>query len=183
MPGKLLCVTQNPQRKQGLFHCLESGGYDIDVATDRQQAVSLSERKTYDVALVDQLVDDDDGVEIFRDIDRRQHHVGGVLCCEQPTIAQIDSAIAAGVKHVVVSPEQMGNLTTLIDGDIRESSRSFDERFPNAVYGFATEEGVVKGESACCESCSRITNWHHKRLGRSFCCADCLARYLSLHGG
>jgi two-component system response regulator PhoP len=181
MPGKLLCVTQNPQNKQVLFESLEHGGYDVDVATDWQQAVYLSRQTDYDVALLDEQVNRDRGIDIFRVIDRQQNHLSGILCCMEPTIAHIDSAITAGVKHVLAKPVTTDELVSFVDGIVRESSRSFDDRFPNVPAGFATEEGVVKGSPALCESCSRMTSWYHKRLRLSFCSADCLSRYLSLH--
>lgn len=176
--GRVLCVTQDPQGKQRLFEQLVDDGYQVDVATDRRKAVTLSEREIYDVAVVDQRVAVDDGIAILHDIECRQDHVGGVLCCEDPRIA--DVAIAAGVKHVVANPYRVDDLVPLLAGDVRESARRFDERFRQAADGFATEEGIVKGELGYCESCNRVTSWHHERLARSFCSADCLARYLSM---
>lgn len=178
MSQKLLCVTQNPRGKQPLFRSLESHGYDVDVATDRRGALHLSEQEPYDVALLDEHVEQENGIEIFRAIDRRQKEVDGILCCQNPTVDRVHSAIAAGMDHVMAKPVDSEEVVSLIAGLASESSRRFDLRFPNAPRGFQTEDGMMKGHRQLeCELCGHQTHWFHKRMQAYFCCKDCLMRF------
>ncbi len=132
---------------QPLFDSLERSGFVVDVATDRQCAVDLSERNVYDVALLDDQVQRDNGIDIYRDIGRRQGRVDSILCCHDMTSECVDAAIAAGVSHVVGKELRAIDLAPLVRGAVTESSRSFDDRFPDAAPGWVTEEEMVKSRA------------------------------------
>jgi DNA-binding NtrC family response regulator len=178
---KLLVVAQDPATEHAWLDYLFDDRYGVDVVTDPDTAMRLSERNDYDIALVDDSIEERSGIDLFHDLDSQQIQLGGILCCDNPTIDDVDSAIRAGMRHVLAKPVKADEVAPLIEGVISESSRTFDERFPNAVCGFETEEGVVKGCEMVCEMCARTTYWYHKKLRLCFCSADCLSRYLSLH--
>lgn len=182
MDHKLLLVTEEPSTEHTLVDLLDRCGYEVDMASDRRAALELSERNAYHVAVLDETIQEDNGVEVFQEIERRQEAVGGILCCEDPRVDNVDTAIRAGMEHVVAKPIDAEEIVSLIERVTRESSRPFDQRFPNAPPGFETEEGVVKRRTEFwCETCGRSTYWSHKKIGLHFCCVDCLSRYLHLH--
>lgn len=181
MDPKLLLVTERASTEDFLLDVLDRRGYEVDVATDRREALDLSEQNSYDLALLDESIQEDDGVEVYREIEQRQDGLGGILCCEDPRLDDVDTAIRAGMEHVVAKPIDAGEIVSLIEGAARESSRPYDQRFPNALPGFETEEGVVKRrKESLCETCGRFTHWSHSTLQLYFCCEDCLARYQHL---
>jgi DNA-binding NtrC family response regulator len=180
MRKKLLVVAENPTTEREWLHGLSHDEYGVDVVADPRVAVQLSERNDYDVALLDESIETRSGIDVFHDLDRRQTQLGGILCSHNPTINKVDSAINAGMKHVVAKPVKLAELRPLLEGVLSESSRTFDERFPKATGGFETEEGFVKGSEMWCETCARGTSWRHKKLALPFCSADCYSRYHSL---
>jgi DNA-binding response OmpR family regulator len=178
MSRKLLCVTENPRGKRQLVESLSTSGYDVDFATGRRDALSLTEQNSYDVALLDECVDRENGIEIFRDIHQRQEQLGGILCCQDPTVDRVDAAIAAGIHHVVARPVNPREVLALITGVAGESSRPFDQRFPSVSTGYMTETGLRKCERQLeCEVCGRPTHWCHRTEQAFFCCEDCFRSY------
>ncbi len=65
-----------------------------------------------------------------------------------------------------------------------KSAQSYDERFPDANAGFATDDGMAKvfGKYDC-EICGRKTEWVHSKLTVYLCSRDCLTRYEQQQGG
>jgi DNA-binding response OmpR family regulator len=182
MDQKLLLVTEMPSAGEPLVDSLDHRGYEVDVATDRREALELSERNAYDVAVLDETIHESEGIEVFQEIERRQERVGGILCCDEPRIDDVYPAMQAGMDHVVAKPVDAEEIVSLIESATRESSRPFDQRFPDVPPGVETEEGVTKRRKAFwCETCGRTTHWSHKMLQLYFCCEDCLTRYLHHH--
>lgn len=183
MDSKLLFVTEKPSTEHALVDSLDRRGYEVDIATNRSAALELCTRNDYDAALVDETVQDCDGIEVFQEIEFLQQGVDGILCCDAPKVDDADEAIQAGMRHVVAKPVDSGEIVPLVEGMTNESSRPFDRRFPSAPPGFKTEEGMAKRRRAFwCETCGRPTYWFHKQLLLYFCCEDCLARYQHLAG-
>jgi DNA-binding NtrC family response regulator len=183
MDSKLLFVTEKPSTEHALVDSMDRRGYEMDVATDRGEALELCTWNEYDAALVDETVQDRNGIEVFREIEALQQGMDGILCCYAPWADDADEAIQAGMRHVVAKPVDSGEIVPLIEGIVNESSRPFERRFPKAPPGFETEEGMTRGRNASwCEICSRSTHWLHKELLLYFCCEDCLARYRHLDG-
>lgn len=182
MNRRILIVFDKPHRQESFLDELRRAGCVVDVASDWAMALRLGDAGTYDAALIDDRVDGEHGADLYREIDRHSGRIKGILCSPNPTLRVADAAARAGMAHVVATPLDADEVLSLLDGDIEESSRPYDRRFPSAPIGFETEGDMVKGAKLFwCDTCDRPTHWSHRSLRRYFCCQDCLVRYHSLH--
>ena len=182
MNRRVLVVLGEPHMERALLEALRRGRYEVDLAIDRPTALRLSQRRQYAAVIIDEMIEEGSGADCFRDIERQQAALKGILCSANPTLRTIDAAVRAGMAHVVANAFAAEDVVPLLDGAVEESARLFERRFPGVSAGFETEGGVVRGgEPMWCETCNRPTSWYHKGLRRHFCCQDCLARYEYLH--
>jgi DNA-binding response OmpR family regulator len=180
MPRRILCVMECPEAEEDeAMRELGRHGYELDFALDREAAIRMNQNADYDAILVDQQVGEEQGVDLVQELERGKRAPCSVLlCCHKPTIDDVHAALAAGMDHVVARPLQPTEVESLVNRDVPESARTYEQRFPEASCGFQTEAGMTNGEQRSpCEVCSRPTSWYQKERLLYFCSRDCLTRY------
>lgn len=179
MPRRILCVMECPDAEDEAIRELGRHGYELDIALDREIAIRMNQSIDYDAILVDQQVGEERGVDLMQELERgRRAPCSVFLCCHKPTIDDVHAALGAGMDHVVAKPLQPTEVESLVKSDVPESARTYEQRFPDAACGSATEDGMFKGEQRLpCEFCSRPTSWYQKERLLYFCSRDCLTRY------
>jgi DNA-binding NtrC family response regulator len=183
MTGRLLCVTDEPNARQTLFASLQDCGYEVDVATNYRNALALVERSPYDAALLDEEIKQESGIEIFQAIDRSQGAgLDGILCCQNPTVERVHSAISAGMNHVIAKPVSVREVIGLIKEDLHAFPEHAEEGHSSEPGGFDDESKMLKSDTEGeCETCGRTTHWLHRTKRAYFCCENCLTRFQTLN--
>ena len=127
---KILLAEDQPANARLIGAYLESSGYDVEYATDGEQAATLAQRIAYDVILMDVNMPKMSGLEATRAIRNGAAPMRGVaiiaLTADDDGSVQKD-CIAAGMNSFLAKPVQKTALLAMIErtlgGDTRRRRR------------------------------------------------------------
>ena len=102
--GSILLVDDDRLVLNSMADWLRSCQYEIDTAATIQEAKSLLNTKTYDIALVDIQLDDEDGFSLLREINHLGNLTSVILITGYGTVESAISAIRAGAFDFLTKP-------------------------------------------------------------------------------
>ena len=115
---------------------LRSKGYDVECATNADDAVELLRRRTFDVLLLDEQMPGKRGLEAYREVRDIAPNIPVVMVTKSDEDATLREAIGANVRDYLVKPvnprQVLTVITKILDGPrIRSQAiaRGFVERF------------------------------------------------------
>ena len=119
-------------------HCifLRSKGYDVECATNADDAVELLRRRTFDLLLLDEQMPGTRGLEAYREVREIAPNLPVVMVTKSEDDSTLREAIGANIRDYLVKPvnprQVLSVITRILDGPrIRSQAiaRSFVERF------------------------------------------------------
>jgi DNA-binding NtrC family response regulator len=112
---RVLVVEDHADSQEWLRVVLERHGYAVRVAADGATALALRDEQAPDLALVDVMLPDTHGVELFRELRDRQPELEAVIMTAYGTISGAVDAIQAGAFNYVEKPVDPAVLLALLE--------------------------------------------------------------------
>ena len=110
MPIPVLVVDDEPDFLQTMTAALGRRGFDAKTASSSAAAVKLLDEQVFDFALVDLKIGDESGVELVREIKRRQPKIHAVMVTGYPTDETRDEAQQSGADSYISKPVSLKEL-------------------------------------------------------------------------
>jgi two-component system KDP operon response regulator KdpE len=156
--SRVLVVDDEPQIRRALGINLRSRGYDVDLAADGEQALTLAARKHPDVVVLDLGLPAMDGVEVIRGL-RGWSHVPIVVLSVRDAEAEKVAALDAGADDYVTKPFGMDELVARLRAALRRSTPAEEEALvetPDFTIDLASKKVRRDGD----EVRLTPTEWH-----------------------
>ena len=101
---RILIVDDEPNIRQGLAEALDDQGYEIEQAASGEAALELVRSKPFDLVLVDLVMDEMDGIEVLREINREYPQTEVVIITAYGTIETAVKALKEGAYDYLTKP-------------------------------------------------------------------------------
>ncbi|MGC8793681.1 MAG: sigma-54-dependent transcriptional regulator, partial [Bryobacteraceae bacterium] len=142
--GSILVVDDEPDIRESLYELLSSEGYRVDLAANASEGLRQAEAREYDLILLDVLLPDRSGMEVLRELRRRDRETPIALITAYGSIPLAVEAVKAGASDFFQKPWDNDKLLIEIERMIskrrleRENTqlkRALKQRyaFPNIV--------------------------------------------------
>lgn len=102
--GNILIVDDDPVVIRSCEKVLESEGYDIDVATNGQEAINILQDKDYPLVITDLKMPEVDGISLINWIRNSRKQVGIVVITGYPSQETIKDALKLGIIDYLPKP-------------------------------------------------------------------------------
>ncbi|HEX6574488.1 MAG TPA: response regulator [Gemmatimonadaceae bacterium] len=115
MSAKVLLVEDSPLIYSALKLLLESGGFDVTVATTAKEAKELGLELRPDVMLLDITLPDDDGLSVLRTLDAEGFKPGATFALTGHSDSETRSrCLEAGCDDVLLKPVPVKQLLRIV---------------------------------------------------------------------
>ncbi len=146
---KLLVVDDEEVIRDVLRTLLEREGYEVTTASDATEALALFEAESYDAVLLDLMLPDRPGLEVLRELRRRDPDVVVVIVTAYSSIEGAIEAMREGAFHYIPKPFQNQEvLLTVAKGaqarQLTEENRRLKEELSRR-YGLGRIVGKSEG--------------------------------------
>jgi len=142
--GSILVVDDEQEIREGLEALLTSEGFDVTLAETGEAGLRKLEEKPYDLTLLDVSLPDRNGLDMLREIRRRDPNVAVILITAYGSIDMARAAFKSGAQDYITKPwsndELVTQITLAIEGRrLREENvqlkRALKQRynFPNII--------------------------------------------------
>lgn len=111
----ILVVDDDVDACGSLADILEDVGYSVDVAHNGPAALELLRKKRYAIALLDLKMPGMDGIALYREIRKLSSTTVAIIITAYATGETADSALQAGVWHVLPKPIEFSRLMPLVE--------------------------------------------------------------------
>jgi DNA-binding response OmpR family regulator len=124
--GTILIVEDEPALRRFMTQLLMREGYDVQVAEDGLQALSLAEETTPDLVVLDLMLPELDGFDVCRRLRARPEtaRVPILVVTARGTHESRERSFEAGADDFILKPYDPRELIALIGKRIRENPRS-----------------------------------------------------------
>jgi DNA-binding NtrC family response regulator len=142
--GSILVVDDEAEIREGLQALLSSEGFDVTPAETGEAGLAELEEKPYDLLLLDVSLPDHNGLDLLREIRRRDPYLSIILITAYGSIEMARAAFKSGVQDYITKPwsndELVAQVSLAIEGRrLREENvqlkRALKQRynFPSIV--------------------------------------------------
>ena len=114
MPTTILVVDDNPNVRSTIAYLLEKEGYKVGKAASGGEAIRLLEERSFEVALIDLVMAQMDGLELLRRTRARWPHIAVILMTGHASIPSAVEAMKSGAANYLVKPFSKETLTETI---------------------------------------------------------------------
>ncbi len=115
MSARVLLVEDSPMISGALRLLLETGGFDVTIATTAAEAVESGLRERVDVLLLDITLPDGDGLSVLETLDARGMKPGATYAMTgHSDQATRDRCIAAGCDDILLKPVPVQQLLRIV---------------------------------------------------------------------
>ena len=122
---KILIVDDDPLFREGLHMVLTKVGFDVVEAASGEDAIKEASTSPFDVALVDFLMPDMDGLEVLHELKKINPRSRFILMTAFATIEHAVRAIKKGASDYIAKPVPFEQLIAVVNRVLAESQ--FDE--------------------------------------------------------
>jgi ActR/RegA family two-component response regulator len=104
MPIPVLIVDDEPDFLLTMTSALGRKGFEVKTAATSSEAVKLVDAQAFDFAVVDLKIGDENGVDLVREIKRRQPKIHAVMVTGYPRDETRDEAQQSGADSCISKP-------------------------------------------------------------------------------
>lgn len=104
MPTNILVVDDNPNIRSTIAYILEKEGYRVAKAASGSEAIRILEEREFEVALIDLVMAQMDGLELLRRTRARWPHIAVILMTAHASIPSAVDAMRSGAANYLVKP-------------------------------------------------------------------------------
>jgi two-component system, OmpR family, copper resistance phosphate regulon response regulator CusR len=116
---RILVVEDEPRIAGFLRRGLREEGYDVDVTGDLAAARAAVEHGPPDLILVDRLLPDGDGLDLVRDVHRREPRIPSICLTARDRVADRVDGLRGGADDYVVKPFSFEEILARIEAVTR----------------------------------------------------------------
>jgi DNA-binding NtrC family response regulator len=113
--ARIMIVDDEASIRKALERFLGAMKYTVFTAKDGEEALSILQKETIDLAIVDLVMPKMDGVELIRRIKREQSEIVPIVLTGFGTITSAVEAIKAGAYHYLTKPFELDDIAALIN--------------------------------------------------------------------
>jgi len=106
----ILVVEDDPHMAQLLAQGLREESHEVDIASDGNSALALSSRTPFDVILLDVMLPGTDGLEVARQLRRREENVPVLMLTARDALCDIVKGLDAGADDYLTKPFSFSEL-------------------------------------------------------------------------
>jgi two-component system copper resistance phosphate regulon response regulator CusR len=129
---RILVVDDSERLRCALATGLGGSGFAVDLAADGREALSYLDAYSYDVIVLDLMMPFVDGLDVLREIRRRQLQCRVLILSARDQIDDRVQALDLGADDYLVKPFAFAELRARVQALAR---RRFDERAPLLTHG------------------------------------------------
>lgn len=151
MPYRILAVDDESSIRKALAMGLAPLGYDVDVAADGTEALTLGRKAPYDVMIIDLRLPDSDGLEVVRQLTRVQPKLVAIVITGSASLESSLAAIELQVGGYLQKPLSMQTVISTLKQAIDRRERLQQriqiskQDFPKSpIKGGGTKKEAVK---------------------------------------
>ena len=113
--GKILCVDDTPDILSSLERLLKSKGFKVILASSGKDALSILEKEVCDVALIDYMMPEMNGIELISKIKEKNYDVEPLMLTAYGDISLVVKAMKVGAYDYVLKPWNNELLISIIN--------------------------------------------------------------------
>jgi DNA-binding NtrC family response regulator len=110
----ILVVDDDTELRKVLSSILSEEGYSVKTVENGKQAIEVSEKKRFDLALIDIKLPDMEGTELLHRLKEKQPHIVTVIITGFPTIQNAMGAVNEGADGYILKPFEIRKLLEAI---------------------------------------------------------------------
>lgn len=110
MNESILVVDDDTELRKVLSSILSEEGYSVETVENGEQAIRVSEKKRFDLALIDIKLPDMEGTELLQRLKAKQPHIVMIIVTGFPTIENAMGAVNKGADGYILKPLEIGKL-------------------------------------------------------------------------
>jgi DNA-binding NtrC family response regulator len=106
----ILVVDDDTELRKVLSSILSEEGYAVKTVENGKQAIEVSEKKRFDLALIDIKLPDMEGTELLHRLKEKQPHIVMIIITGFPTIQNAMGAVNEGADGYILKPFEIRKL-------------------------------------------------------------------------
>jgi len=106
----ILVVDDDTELRKVLSSILSEEGYSVKTVENGKQAIEVSEKKRFDLALIDIKLPDMEGTELIQKLKIKQPHIVMIIVTGFPTLENAMGAVNEGADGYVLKPFEIQKL-------------------------------------------------------------------------
>ena len=120
----ILVVEDDKAILKGLKEILQSEDYSVDTAETGQEALQKSQKKFFNLALLDIKLPDVEGTELLKIMHKNQPEMMKIMVTGYPSLENAAIALNRGANAYIIKPVKPEKLLDLIEGKLDEQSEA-----------------------------------------------------------
>jgi DNA-binding NtrC family response regulator len=112
--ARILVVDDDENIRKVLITILEDEGYNVESAETAQKAIKMTERETYNVALIDIRLPDMEGIELLTKMKDTTPKMRKIIITGYPTLQNAVEAVNKGADAYIMKPFNMDRVLATI---------------------------------------------------------------------
>ena len=141
---KILLVEDEERLAEAIHHILKKEGYVVDISNDGLEAQALAETGIYDVIILDRMLPNKEGVEILKELRRKQIASPVIFLTAKDSVANRVEGLEAGADDYLIKPFANSELIARV--------RALSRRNDNLVQNDRLTAGKLELNSKDCEA-------------------------------
>jgi DNA-binding NtrC family response regulator len=106
----ILVVDDDTELRKVLSSILSEEGYSVETVENGEQAIRVSEKKRFDLALIDIKLPDMEGTELLQRLKAKQPHIVMIIVTGFPTVENAVGAVNEGADGYILKPFEIRKL-------------------------------------------------------------------------
>ena len=143
---KILIIDDHQETRQTLSDILEEKGFTVKTAADGRSALSLMEKESFTLALIDINLPDIEGVELLKSLKAVNPRIEGIIITGHASIKNASKAIEEGAFAYLLKPIRMEEALANIRAAIEKQRNSFE--FNEKIMELETFRNLAQGREA-----------------------------------
>jgi DNA-binding NtrC family response regulator len=144
---RILIVDDEPNIRQGLAEALQDQGYEIEQAASGEAALELLQIKPFDLVLVDLVMEEMDGIEVLREINRQWPQTEVVIITAHGTIETAVKALKEGAYDYLTKPINVKRFRSYVHNILRAQELQEENRLLREQLRTEQEYSQIIGRS------------------------------------
>ncbi len=125
---RILIVDDEPNIRQGLAEALDDQGYEIEQAASGEAALEIIRLKPFDLVLIDLVMEEMDGIEVLREINKEWPQTEVVIITAHGTIETAVKALKEGAYDYLTKPINVKRFRSYIHNILRAQELQEENR-------------------------------------------------------
>ncbi len=110
----LLLVDDDTELLEDMQQYFHHQQYDVATASDAERALELSDRRAFDLIILDQMMPGTSGIELLENLKKRGNEAEVVMLTGEGTIQSAVEAMKLGAREFLTKPIRLGELDRLV---------------------------------------------------------------------